>query len=1518
MNNKTINPFNYKIDLENEIKTINNEMIDEDELYKTLSNHKSVHLVLKSFNKTNENKYVNDYHILAVDKNEKSGKFYLCFKHITDKIAFIESWKYGNLYEIITNDIVKPYFDIDYKIGKYKTDDEVKIILNEFIKEFNGYYRLNATSDITYCYGKRCAETHKWKSIHIVIDTFKITKTANKDFVDEINKTRSGFKKLVGAIDGKVYTHNRLFSLPHQRKMGGKEYFKWVYCWDNDATKYSHKEITFKYLINDVKNCVFNDYHDNPHEYTIETENKIIKQDIKQAKRKKTNAEKELINLNPQNIVEKLLEHLPIEFYNDTMWNNISRQIILNKFIGYDKWLLESANKSKDYTHEQNLKWSNKLNDKFISNNINKYLIAINEHYECCFMWELFNYFNDNIYDWICEKTATTKTDLKVIVLRYKTEQEKKRTIIKNINVGNNFVYDMKKQTLINDLTKTIYHYGLDTGFDNQYGVDTTKFKTITQAEIIDEMNKFLKSIHRLSGWKMLWGSGKTHYGVDTINKYAIENNLRVLFITENNNLNIEMATKFNGVSHLHKDDLDSLDSVPLVISSLESLNKILYKNHGTPFEIILFDEYESIINHLLSTGTFASTQTTPYEVSVAIKDLINVADKIICLDCDLSEARMNLITNIFIENNDDEKPQLFNCSHNSWADYTYNIYRQNAKMMNDANNDLFENNKRILYATTSKTDALTIYEMMWRKSLREHASKNIMVISSEGVEYFVNDVNYNSKSVKALKDALKHTDEHNKREKLKKQIEIGCYASKDKSKIFAKLEDAIKELDIQMFIYTPSIKCGISFGNSETELLFDTLYGYATNGSITAREFLQMLHRCRHLKDKRINFYLKNDLTSTSELINQDVIENLIEKNQQLKFNDDKWWKDNVDITKYSIDDFYKQITITNFKEMIDSERNYSQEILGKLKYNHNLNVVVNNVFSNDEEVISTKDEYDDTKSHQENIRHALFQYEPLITKEEYERLQANKSNTNNDTYLSREKYKTINKLHINKSTNKLLQDERNKDAEKQELIKSLDIGRRNTSGIFMNYTTNKQDETYFYDEESDYCDDIVKEDYDLKQHIQYSGWLMNAKYDKHIGKKSHIKHIYKLNNEIISNYIYDVERTESDFVKYDIETNKLKIIKSIMDILGLDRIELIYNRTIMTNKHLKELLNANSKFIINQLIYFVNKLDTKSVDKEKLEIKKYASSNKIHYKYVKELIVKFLSSVGIQTRHLNKSGGAEKNNYEDDKCLLVFQYELCGNRTFINTYYDTLKNDIYYHQFNTQRLLNETINNETLNKNISQKTRKKQADKKFHTYRSVIYKKNRHITYKMGETERSIKIPFNLLSADFIHDKDENVILLKDKTDEERVAIYLKIELNNPDIIPSFKMKEMSSNKHDTRYYKYVGVEWNKTDDNYYVREQVDKYTTNDKTEDNKIIHQNKTDEDEVNDVLNEIIDMIVLKDDFKNMVNDNIQLGGEQELIANRLDCLRDDNEINKYPIHNSNDAHSWVHRPNIYVK
>ena len=173
--------------------------------------------------------------------------------------------------------------------------------------------------------------------------------------------------------------------------------------------------------------------------------------------------------------------------------------------------------------------------------------------------------------------------------------------------------------------------------------------------------------------------------------------------------------------------------------------------------------------------------------------------------------------------------------------------------------------------------------------------------------------------------------------------------------------------------------------------------------------------------------------------------------------------------------------------------------------------------------------------------------------------------------------------------------------------------------------------------------------------------------------------------------------------------------------------------------------------------------------------------------------------------------------------------------------------------------------------------------------------------------------------MSADFIHDRDNTIIELKNKTDDERIGIYLKIELNNPNLIPTYNMNDIKSTKNDTRFYEYKDVSWKQTDcKSHYVKEQIEKYTTNDKAIDNIIIENIKTDEDNVNDALNEIIDTIVFKDDLKNMLNENIQLGGEQTLIAKRIECLRDDDMVNEYPIKNSNDAHIWVHRPNIYVK
>ena len=49
------------------------------------------------------------------------------------------------------------------------------------------------------------------------------------------------------------------------------------------------------------------------------------------------------------------------------------------------------------------------------------------------------------------------------------------------------------------------------------------------QKNIIETTKQFLNSANRLCGFKMLWGTGKTYYGVNTINKWRIEKKYRLI-----------------------------------------------------------------------------------------------------------------------------------------------------------------------------------------------------------------------------------------------------------------------------------------------------------------------------------------------------------------------------------------------------------------------------------------------------------------------------------------------------------------------------------------------------------------------------------------------------------------------------------------------------------------------------------------------------------------------------------------------------------------------------------------------------------------------------------------------------------------------------------------------------------------------------------------------------------------------------------------------------------------------------
>lgn len=1569
---------------------------------------KYVKNVINSYNKTNKHKYKNDY-VLSIDKNETNAKFFILFETINDMINFIDENKYKNLYEIITKDIVKPYFDIDYK-KDYTTKANIKLFISQLKNEFNNYFNKSITENDILTYTKHDKDDiNKITSIHIIINGVMISKNNNKLFCNMINKKRSGIKKtLKSAFDTKIYTDNRQFSLPYQNKLGKSIAFE-----PYDETHDFIDNVKY-YLINNTIDCKYTDCKSNDN---IEEINKMENKIIQNHNNEKQNEDNKIINqeanknikvfnLNRNNIIDILIDNLPSDFYtsDNNNWTLLSRQLYFNECNNYDEWVKHSAEQS-NYTEEDNNNWSINQDDKYISTNLQKYLDLINNNHATNkygeptkYLWDFNCYFYDELKNWICDKTNITIQALNKIIINNQEAVKKNQKSIDKIEIGNGFTYYIKKELLINELQNNIYHYGYDTGFNNQYGLDDTIFKTIKQDEIIDTTEQFLNNDSKLCGFKMLWGTGKTYYGVNTINKWRDEKKYRMVMITENNTLNADMTAKLDGVSHLNK-DINNYDDYDVIITSMESLHKII-KNTNNSFDIIVFDEYESVINHFLST-TYTTAKTTPFEVSKLFKTLIYDATKIICLDCDLSIKRMSLLKKVIEDDNDFTEMQLYNCDFNNWKDYEYNLHLNLNKMKCEMETNIYTNDKKIIYASTSKTEALGVYRRIYELNIINSKNKNVMILTrngannDDGIKYIHNGIKYSNEKLKELQalqskynnDLNKYSfkittddltdDERNKIIDIKKELETindsikwGKYIKLSRDKIIENLERIIIDLNIDVLIYSPTIKCGISIGNDETNLLFDMVYSYATNGSITAREFLQMLHRCRHLTNKQINIHVKTGITKNTNKVNDLLVSNYIKKHQQLKVGDDDWWstskadkKNSETIIKYLIDEFYFNVLINNIGEKIDSEKNYSQELLGRLTYNHNINVNIIPKYEL-ENIDNVNEDYREKTKEYSNENMINLMSVNKLSKTEFDKIneKQNDKKTSEES-LQQSKFKTMNALRNNYSNNKYLMGL----PKPHDYISNYNDGDDfYYSGVFTNYLIDKLDNTLFYNHANSYLqtphNQIIRMEYDKDHLIKHS---LNIAM---IHSKKIIKTMYRLNHNILTNKeIEDNETDINEITSTDMEeTNKLHIIKHVLKILDIDRMKLVYDRYITTNQLWRDLFDENRNFIENQFNKYIKEMDIKNMNEtnKHISISNYNSKNRVQYRYVKDKIIHLLKYIGITTLHYFKCGNRSVgHNTEKDNNFIVIQYELqdkyisefmffelrkqiARNRTFINTYYDTIKNDLYYFINKKNILLNETINEDVLQYNLklSKRTRITKCDTLFyetHNYNTRIIKKKRRLINITWNTEtdlpNEIELPYHIFSKTYTTNKlNENVILdLKDDKNNNKlythhqkdyddlnkdIADYINHNFNTS-IQPKFIYEDINKTKNDISYYRYEGVKWNKKKDDTYNKTTINKYTTNkNKAEQTKLIMQNENhatseadDKSVIKDVLNGIVNSIILKYDYTEMLNNKINT--KNALINVKNDILNGTLKTN------SNDIFNNIIRPNIkptYIK
>ena len=338
-------------------------------------------------------------------------------------------------------------------------------------------------------------------------------------------------------------------------------------------------------------------------------------------------------------------------------------------------------------------------------------------------IWSIHNYFNTDIIDWLVSKTHIAKTELNEHIDELNESnknREKKQT---QIQLGL-FNYDYFTALLYDTFNNKTYSSSYELKYNNQYGVDNIKFQTIKQDEISTKINEFLKSNQKIFVGKMLWGTGKTHYGLKTALSYAVENKIRTLIITENNALNTAYYNQikelgYNVGYHQKKEKADIIETYDIWITSLQSL--ILTTQPIKDFPLIIGDEIESILSNFQSSKTYEKSYSIT-DTIIYLKQILTTASKIICLDCDISKKTIDLLrTHI------SEVIQLYNCDFNNWSDYKYNFYIEKSIFNDNMINDI-KIGKKIVYCTLSKTNSIDIFNKLHRLQL----NKNIILITGD------------------------------------------------------------------------------------------------------------------------------------------------------------------------------------------------------------------------------------------------------------------------------------------------------------------------------------------------------------------------------------------------------------------------------------------------------------------------------------------------------------------------------------------------------------------------------------------------------------------------------------------------------------------------------------------------------------------------------------------------------------------------------------------------------------------
>jgi hypothetical protein len=399
---------------------------------------------------------------------------------------------------------------------------------------------------------------------------------------------------------------------------------------------------------------------------------------------------------------------------------------------------------------------------------------------------------------------------------------------------------------------------------------------------------------------KAKWGSGKTHHVILNI----IKRQGRIIFLTESNTLNSQLFNSFKEYGFIsHQKGFSGIDvqnTTSNLICSLESISQIIFQKN----DILIMDEFESLFHHYESdTFKWLSAQQSFNKLILGL----TTCNRVILLDADISKERTDLVKKIT-----NKKITKIISHDNNFQGYVFTLYiSQN--FMNSKIKELLDDGKKIVYCSNSKNSVQSVYDTYSHRI-------NSLIVVAEKVEI----------TIDGIVTILKRDD------------------------VLTDIEKIIILHKICLFCYSPTIKTGVSI-NSE---YFDETFAYGTYLTCCVREFIQMLFRARKLKNKRINIALSNAYFKTKQYIHIDKCRETIVKRIENVYSHQAL-KCEIITADQIIQrlETFEDLKVINFWEQENSKKLFCQDLIYRMKYNHNIDFVIDE--SETEEVESLTKEF-------------------------------------------------------------------------------------------------------------------------------------------------------------------------------------------------------------------------------------------------------------------------------------------------------------------------------------------------------------------------------------------------------------------------------------------------------------------------------------------------------------------------------------------------------------------------------